>query len=72
MRRSRTDALLTTALRLATKAVEERASAEDLEELALVVLELDEAIVTEGEPCPRRWSERLSSGARSRRSSKRR
>ncbi len=56
MPRSRTDKLLTTALRLATKAIEERANAGDLEELALVVLELDEAIVRESETPPKRWT----------------
>ena len=52
---SRPDKLLAAALSLATKAVEERASGEDLEELAAVILELDEAIVVEGEAAPRRW-----------------
>ena len=56
MPKSRADTLLATAMKLATKALEERASAEDFEELALVLLELDEAIVTEGERVPRRWS----------------
>lgn len=56
MPRRRTDALLTQALRLARKALEERASAYDLEELAVVVLELDEAIAVGGERPPARWS----------------
>lgn len=55
MQRSRTDKLLASALRLARKSIDERATAEDLEELALVVLELDEAIVVDGEAAPRRW-----------------
>lgn len=58
MPRSRTDKLLATAVKIATKAIEERASAEDLEELALVVLELDEALVVDGESVPRRWARR--------------
>jgi hypothetical protein len=49
------DKLLAQALRLATKALEERASAQDLEELAMVVLELDEAIVIDREEVPKRW-----------------
>lgn len=53
--RSRTDKLLATALRLAQKAVAERASADDFEELAVVVLELDEALVVDGETPPVRW-----------------
>lgn len=55
MPRRRIDALLAQALRLARKTLEERASAEDFEELALVVLELDEAIVVDGETAPKRW-----------------
>lgn len=55
MARPRTDALLAQALRLARKALEERASAEDLEELAIVILELDEAIVVLRERTPKRW-----------------
>jgi hypothetical protein len=58
MPKARTDALLATAMKIAAKAVEERASAEDFEELALVLLELDEAIVTDGESVPRRWARR--------------
>lgn len=54
-RRSRTDKLLASALRLARKSLDERASAEDLEELAVLVLELDEALVVDGEEAPRRW-----------------
>lgn len=53
--RSRTDKLLAAALRLARKSLDERASAEDLEELAVVVLELDEALVVDGEAPPSRW-----------------
>ncbi len=59
MPRSRPDKLLAAALRLARKALEERASAEDLEELAVVVLELDEAIVVGGEAAPKRWRKPL-------------
>lgn len=55
MPRRRIDALLASALRLARKTLEERASAEDLEELAVVVLEIDEAIVVHGESAPKRW-----------------
>lgn len=55
---TRTDYLLGAALRLAKKALDERASAEDLEELAVVLLELDEAVVVDGEPAPARWRER--------------
>lgn len=50
------DALLAQALRLARKALEEKASAEDLQELALVILEIDEAVVVEGERMPKRWT----------------
>lgn len=53
--RSRTDKLLASALSLARKSLGERASAEDLEELAVIVLELDEAVVVDGEAPPRRW-----------------
>lgn len=67
MRRSRTDVLMATALRLASKAVEERANGEDLEELALVILELDEAIVIDGEDVPRRWASRARMGTSKRR-----
>ena len=56
MARPQTDALLAQALRLTRKAFEERASAEDLEELALVLLELDGLIVEEGERGPKRWT----------------
>jgi hypothetical protein len=56
MPRSRADKLLDEALRLARKAMEERASADDLEELALVVLELDEHITVEGRRAPKRWT----------------
>ena len=59
-----TDKLLALALKLATKAVEERASAEDLEELALVVLELDEAVVLGGAGVPRRWTKARLNRAR--------
>jgi hypothetical protein len=59
MPKSRADALLARAMKVATKAIEERASAEDFEELALVLLELDEAIVNDGERIPRRWSRGL-------------
>lgn len=52
MPRPRIDALLAQALRLARLALEERASAEDLEELALVILEIDGLIVEDGE----RWT----------------
>ena len=58
--RSRTDKLLTTALRLAQKAIAERASADDLEELAAVVVELDEAIVVDREATPARWRGRAA------------
>lgn len=58
--RSRTDKLLTTALRLAEKAIAERASANDLEELAAVVIELDEAIVIDREATPARWRGRAA------------
>jgi hypothetical protein len=54
----RTDRFLATALRLATKALAERASAEDLQDLALTILELDEAIVVDGESTPKRWTQR--------------
>jgi hypothetical protein len=43
-------------MKIATMAIEERASAEDFEELALVLLELDEAIVNDGERVPRQQS----------------
>jgi len=56
---SRPDRLLAAALRLANQALAERASAADLEELAAVVAELDEAIVVEGEPLPKRWHGRV-------------
>ena len=55
MAQNRTDRLLTTALRIARKAIAERASADDLEELAAVVIELDEAIVVDREAAPARW-----------------
>jgi hypothetical protein len=55
----RTDRFLATALRLATKALAERASAEDLQDLALTILELDEAIVVDGESTPKRWTQRV-------------
>ncbi len=55
MPQARSDKLLAQALRLARKGLEERANAEDLEELALVVLELDEAIVVDGGRGPKRW-----------------
>lgn len=55
MPRRRIDALLAQALRLARLALEEKATAEDLEELAVVVLELDEAIVVDGKQPPKRW-----------------
>ena len=55
MPRSRTDKLLAQALRLATMALDARASAEDLEELALLIIELDEAIVVDGAAAPARW-----------------
>ena len=55
MPRRQIDALLATALRLARKALEGRASADDLEELAAVLLELDEAIVVDGGGAPKRW-----------------
>lgn len=64
MPKSRTDALLATAMKIATRAIAERASAEDFEEPALVLLELDEAIVTAGESVPRRWSRGPRSGRR--------
>lgn len=60
MPRARTDKLLATALKLAARALEERASAADLEELAVAVLELDEAIVVDGEKCPQRWRRRAA------------
>ncbi len=56
MPRRRTDALLAQALRLARKAVEERATAQDLEELAAVILELDETVVVDGVRGPKRWT----------------
>jgi hypothetical protein len=56
MSTSRSDKLLAAALRLATKALAERASAEDLHDLALTVLELDEAIVVDGQSPPKRWT----------------
>lgn len=56
MARPRTDALLAQALRLARKALEEKANAEDFEDLALVLLEIDGLIVEEGERGPKRWT----------------
>lgn len=64
MPKPRTDALLATAMKIAAMAIEERANAEDFEELALVLLELDEAIVTDGESVPRRWSRGRRPGRR--------
>lgn len=53
---SRTDKLLATALRLAQKYIDEEASAEDLEKIAITLVELDEAIVLEGARLPKRWA----------------
>lgn len=56
MPRPRIDALLAQALRLARLALEEKASARDLEELAVTILEIDGLIVEEGERGPKRWT----------------
>lgn len=51
-------------MKIATKAIEERASAEDFEELALILLELDEAVVSGAESVPRRWARSVRSPRR--------